>query len=69
MTSSRVRLTVADARDLAEGAAARHRYDAGEARIVADHVMDAALCGYEYSGLAKILNIRRASNSSCRAGP
>ena len=23
----------------------------------ADHVIDAALCGYEYSGLAKILNI------------
>jgi LDH2 family malate/lactate/ureidoglycolate dehydrogenase len=32
-------------------------YEAGEARIVADHVIDAALCGYEYSGLAKILNI------------
>ena len=28
-----------------------------EARIIADHVIDAALCGYEYSGLAKILNI------------
>ena len=32
-------------------------YDAEEARIVCDHVIDAALCGYEYSGLAKILNI------------
>src|SRR5438045_7937940 len=28
-----------------------------EARIIAAHVIDAALCGYEYSGLAKILNI------------
>jgi hypothetical protein len=27
-------------------------YDAEEARIIADHVIDAALCGYEYSGLA-----------------
>jgi LDH2 family malate/lactate/ureidoglycolate dehydrogenase len=32
-------------------------YNAEEARIIADHVIDAALCGYEYSGLAKILNI------------
>ena len=32
-------------------------YDAEEARIIADHVIAAALCGYEYSGLAKILNI------------
>jgi len=24
---------------------------------VADHAIDAALCGYEYSGLAKLLNI------------
>src|SRR5205807_2136046 len=30
---------------------------AAEAWIIADHVIDAALCGYEYSGLAKILNI------------
>ena len=32
-------------------------YDEEEARIVTDHVLDAALCGYEYSGLAKLLNI------------
>ena len=57
MTSTRVRLSVADARDLAEGALRGIGYDTGDARIVADHVIDAALCGYEYSGLAKILNI------------
>jgi LDH2 family malate/lactate/ureidoglycolate dehydrogenase len=34
----------------------RHGYDADEARILADHMLDAALCGYEYSGLPKILN-------------
>ena len=28
-----------------------------EARILADHVIDAALCGYEYSGLPKLLNV------------
>src|SRR5262245_45506905 len=28
-----------------------------EARILTDHVIDAALCGYEYSGLPKLLNV------------
>jgi LDH2 family malate/lactate/ureidoglycolate dehydrogenase len=32
-------------------------YNEEEARIVTDHAIDAALCGYEYSGLAKLLNI------------
>jgi LDH2 family malate/lactate/ureidoglycolate dehydrogenase len=57
MTSAKVKLSVAEARDLAEGALCGIGYDAGEARIIADHVIDAALCGYEYSGLAKILNL------------
>ena len=57
MALERINLSVADARDLAEGALRGIGYDDGEARIVADHVVDAALCGYEYSGLAKILNL------------
>jgi LDH2 family malate/lactate/ureidoglycolate dehydrogenase len=32
-------------------------YESEEARILADHVIDAALCGYEYSGLPKLLNV------------
>ena len=32
-------------------------YDAEDARILTDHVLDAALCGYEYSGLPKLLNV------------
>src|SRR5438067_1913066 len=32
-------------------------YEHDEARILTDHVVDAALCGYEYSGLPKILNV------------
>ena len=32
-------------------------YDDEQAGVIADHVMDAALCGYEYSGLPKLLNI------------
>ncbi len=57
MAPRRVHLSVSDARDLAEGALRGIGYDADQARIVADHCIDAALCGYEYSGLAKILNV------------
>jgi L-2-hydroxycarboxylate dehydrogenase (NAD+) len=57
MTLGRLRLSVADARDLAEGALRGIGYRDDEARIIADHVIDAAMCGYEYSGLAKILNV------------
>jgi len=57
ISTDRVRLTVAEGQALAEETLMRAGYDAEEARIVADHVMDAALCGYEYSGLPKILNL------------
>src|SRR5437867_11427265 len=56
-TTERVRLSVAEARALSERAMRGIGYEAEEARIIADHVIDAALCGYEYSGLPKILNI------------
>src|SRR5690606_9699034 len=45
------------AQALSEQALGRIGYDAEEARIIAEHVVDAALCGYEYSGLPKILNV------------
>src|SRR5260221_14762349 len=57
MTIGRLGLSIADARDLAEGALRGIGYHNDEARIIADHVIDAAMCGYEYSGLAKILNV------------
>jgi LDH2 family malate/lactate/ureidoglycolate dehydrogenase len=57
MLNSRVHLSVAEARRHAEAALDGIGYSAEEARILADHMIDAALCGYEYSGLAKILNI------------
>src|SRR3954471_18780376 len=53
----RVRLTVAEARALGEAAMRGAGYDAEDARILTDHVLDAALCGYEYSGLPKLLNV------------
>jgi LDH2 family malate/lactate/ureidoglycolate dehydrogenase len=56
MPSDRIRLSVAEARDHAERAMRGMGYNTEEAYIVADHAIDAALCGYEYSGLAKLLN-------------
>jgi LDH2 family malate/lactate/ureidoglycolate dehydrogenase len=57
MSGERVHLSAAEAQRLAEQALRNIGYDAEEARIIADHCMDAALCGYEYSGLPKILNV------------
>lgn len=57
MSQGRVHLSVDDARDLAERALRGIGYTHDEAHIIGDHVIDAALCGYEYSGLAKILNV------------
>jgi len=57
MPAGRVHLSVDDARSLGERAMRGIGYEPEEARIVTDHVIDAALCGYEYSGLAKLLNI------------
>src|SRR5262245_29611468 len=57
MASDRVHLGVDEARELGERALRSMGYNDDEAWIIVDHVIDAALCGYEYSGLAKILNI------------
>jgi LDH2 family malate/lactate/ureidoglycolate dehydrogenase len=51
-----VSLTVDEARLLSERALQGSGFGAEDARILADHMLDAALCGYEYSGLPKILN-------------
>ena len=53
----RIRMTVAEACTLGEAAMRGAGYDEDDARILTDHVVDAALCGYEYSGMAKLLNI------------
>jgi LDH2 family malate/lactate/ureidoglycolate dehydrogenase len=57
MNMDKLRLRVGEAREVAERALRRIGFADDEARIVAEHVIDAALCGYEYSGLAKILNL------------
>src|SRR5215469_13462110 len=53
----RVHLSVTGARALGEAAMRGAGYDQDEARILTEHVLDAALCGYEYSGLPKLLNV------------
>ena len=58
---NRLRMSVADARALGEAAMRGAGYDDDDARILTDHVLDAALCGYEYSGLPKLLNVVDAS--------
>lgn len=55
--SERIHLSVTDARLLGEAAMRGAGYDAEDAQILTDHVLDAALCGYEYSGLPKLLNV------------
>jgi LDH2 family malate/lactate/ureidoglycolate dehydrogenase len=55
--NDRIRMTVAEARALGEAAMRGAGFDDDDARILTDHVLDAALCGYEYSGLPKLLNV------------
>src|SRR5258708_21335047 len=57
MTEDRIRMTVAEARALGEAAMRGAGYDDDDAWILTDHVLDAALCGSEYSGLPKLLNV------------
>ena len=51
ISPDRVRLTAAEGQALGEDCLRRVGYDEEEARVIAAHCMDAALCGYEYSGL------------------
>jgi LDH2 family malate/lactate/ureidoglycolate dehydrogenase len=53
----RIHLTVDEARSLGEAAMRGAGFDDEDARILTDHVLDAAMCGYEYSGLPKLLNV------------
>jgi LDH2 family malate/lactate/ureidoglycolate dehydrogenase len=51
--ADRIHLSVVEAREHSERALRGIGYGAEESRILADHMIDAALCGYEYSGMAK----------------
>lgn len=51
------RLRAAEARALGESALVKIGFDADEARIICAHLVDAALCGYPFAGLPRILTI------------
>jgi len=48
---------VDEARTLGERALESLGFPAEEARIIADHLIDAALCGYDFAGLPRVLTI------------
>jgi LDH2 family malate/lactate/ureidoglycolate dehydrogenase len=52
-----VRLSVAEARSLGETTLRRIGYPADEATIIADQLIDNALCGYRFASLPRILAI------------
>jgi LDH2 family malate/lactate/ureidoglycolate dehydrogenase len=55
--SERVQLSMDDARELAYAALSAIGYESEQREILCNHMLDAAMCGYEYSGLPKILQI------------
>ena len=64
-----VRLAVAEARELGEAALGRIGYDADDARIVVDQLIDNSLCGYRFAGLPRILAIAREVKSQNARAP
>ncbi len=58
-----VRLSVAEARALGERALARIGYEADEAGIITDQLIDNSLCGYRFAGLPRILAIAREAKT------
>jgi LDH2 family malate/lactate/ureidoglycolate dehydrogenase len=56
-TESSRTIPVDEARALAERALMSIGFPGDEARIITDHLVDSALCGYDYIGLPRILTI------------
>lgn len=67
--SARRHLSVSDALDLSVRALLGIGYSPEQADILARHMLDAALCGYEYSGLPKILNLAEYRDRRQPDGP
>ena len=55
-----MQLTIADATDLAIRALSRAGMTAENARITAEHLVDAALCGHEFSSLPRVIALAEA---------
>ncbi|MGE0801745.1 MAG: Ldh family oxidoreductase [Lautropia sp.] len=67
--AERVRLGAAEATALSLAVLRGFGYPADDATLIARHVLDAALCGYEYSGLPKLLNVGEQLAAHPVAGP
>lgn len=67
--ADRVRLSCEQAHALALSALRGIGYGEDDAALIAAHVLDAAMCGYEYSGLPKILNVAQLLPLHRPAGP
>ena len=52
-----VRLSVSEATSAAERALVSIGFSSEESRVIAAHLVDAALCGYTFAGLPRILTI------------
>jgi LDH2 family malate/lactate/ureidoglycolate dehydrogenase len=66
---ARRRLSADEALNLSLGALVGIGYSPEQANILAHHMLDAALCGYEYSGLPKILNLAEYRGKRQPSGP
>ncbi len=69
MQADRIRMSADEGRLLAERVLRTAGYSEREAWIIGDHVIEAALCGYEYSGLPKILNVIEKAKASAPRTP
>lgn len=64
-----MQLTIAEATDLAVRALTRAGMSADNARITADHLVDAALCGHEFSSLPRVIALAEALRDKPPAQP
>jgi LDH2 family malate/lactate/ureidoglycolate dehydrogenase len=58
-----VRLSAADAAAMAVAAIQRIGYSEADSRVIADQLVDNALCGYRFAGLPRILTIAAAAQT------
>jgi LDH2 family malate/lactate/ureidoglycolate dehydrogenase len=63
-----MQLTITDATTLAVRALTRAGMSADNARITADHLVDAALCGHEFSSLPRVIALAEAIRDKPPAG-
>ena len=68
LTKVVMQLTIAEANELAIHALSRAGMTADNARITAEHLVDAALCGHEFSSLPRVIALAEAIRNKPPAG-